>query len=229
MSYVITTAQRLGHDLKKPGLRVLDFGCGDGHIVKELADLGVDAYGVDIDRVALAKGGERCLYANGRLPFPDNHFDFIYANQVLEHVTSLPITSPEVYRVLKPGGAWYTASPAKYGLCEPHIDVPFVHWLPKSGGWRLAWLRICHRLGIGDFHGASPEDQEAYLREHTFYRSRAEMRAILGRCFRVRFVAAKQLDAALKERGKALPSILAPLAEWAVGTFHEHRMLLQKR
>lgn len=38
------------------------------------------------------------------LPFPDAHFDVVYARQVLHHANDLAQFCKEVYRVLKPGG-----------------------------------------------------------------------------------------------------------------------------
>ncbi len=39
-----------------------------------------------------------------RLPFPDNHFDLIFCNHVLEHIKEDTKAMKELYRVLKPGG-----------------------------------------------------------------------------------------------------------------------------
>ena len=37
------------------------------------------------------------------MPFPDNYFEVIYAEQVLDHFRSLPVIK-ELHRILKPGG-----------------------------------------------------------------------------------------------------------------------------
>jgi len=41
-----------------------------------------------------------------KLDFPDNHFDAIVCNHVLEHVPSDRLAMSELYRVLKPDGGW---------------------------------------------------------------------------------------------------------------------------
>lgn len=229
-SYVVTNANRLGIDLR--GKRVLDFGCGKGVAVSELVAAGVDAYGVDNApgeiAIAQSKVGERCVLAENAFPWPDDHFDYVTANQVFEHVVDLDGAIAEVARVVKPGGRVFSASPAKWLPIEPHIFVPFVHWL-KPGPFRRAYLAACIRLGIGQTNGQTAQVQEDYLREETFYRSRAEMRRILSTHFDVQFVAGRQLAAVMREKGKPFPRFLQPLAEWFVGTFYEHRVLLTRK
>ncbi|UJB67902.1 class I SAM-dependent methyltransferase [Acaryochloris sp. 'Moss Beach'] len=41
-----------------------------------------------------------------KLPFPDTHFQLVFARQVLHHAQDLPQLCREVYRVLKPGGVF---------------------------------------------------------------------------------------------------------------------------
>jgi SAM-dependent methyltransferase len=41
-----------------------------------------------------------------QLPFPDSHFEFVFARQVLHHAQDLPQLCREIYRVLKPGGVF---------------------------------------------------------------------------------------------------------------------------
>jgi len=229
-SIVLKNARRLGIDLISK--RVLDFGCGKGGTVSALLADGVDAYGVDNapGEIALAQElvGDRCVLAENSFPWPDGYFDYIVANQVLEHVTDLTGAMAEVARVLKPGGHFYSNSPARWMPVEPRIFIPFVHWM-KPGPLRRAYIGLCIRLGIGQTNGATANAQEHYLRTETFYRTRREMRRILGCYFHVEFVASRQLAVVLRERGTPLPRPLLPLAEWAVGEFHEHRILAWRR
>ncbi len=104
----------------RPGMRVLDLGCGRGEIVRHCARLGADAYGVDYAPVALKLARQLIAdetEARGRMglgrsdakamPFPDNAFDRVLIFDVVEHLFpwELDLCLTEVRRVLKPGGA----------------------------------------------------------------------------------------------------------------------------
>ena len=112
----------------RPGMTVLDLGCGRGEIVRRCARLGADAYGVDYAPVALKLARQliaEAEQAKGRLglarsdakqmPFPDGAFDRVLIFDVVEHLFpwELDLCLTEVKRVLrspdpasgKPGGA----------------------------------------------------------------------------------------------------------------------------
>jgi ubiquinone/menaquinone biosynthesis C-methylase UbiE len=63
----------------KPGDRLLDVGCAKGFLVKDLLELGIDAYGIDISAYALMHCepevvGRLHLGSADSLPFPNNSF-----------------------------------------------------------------------------------------------------------------------------------------------------------
>lgn len=61
-------------------------------------------------------------------PFPDNHFDEIYASHVLEHIDNFNKTITELYRILKPNGIMIVYAPfflnTKY-FGDPDHKIPF--------------------------------------------------------------------------------------------------------
>lgn len=96
---------------------VLDFGCGIGRLTKALANYFEKCCGVDISEKMILKARELSrLVTNceflvndhehlGR--FPDNRFDMIYSNIVLQHMPSRSIIKSyvsEFVRTLKPDG-----------------------------------------------------------------------------------------------------------------------------
>lgn len=94
--------------IRGPGLRILDLGCRDGALA--VAYLGGNAVvGVDVDRVALARAGQRGLETvwadlDEQLPFEDESFDVVVAAEVLEHLRLPDRALAEARRVLRPGG-----------------------------------------------------------------------------------------------------------------------------
>ena len=111
----------------KPGLKVLDAGCGQGPLLFALAELGCEAHGVDliegedatsergygIPKDWLEKQGGRVHYHHGNLhslPFPDEAFDRVTCISVLEHILSPQDPRAhngvllELKRVLRQGG-----------------------------------------------------------------------------------------------------------------------------
>ena len=132
-----------------PGRRVLEVGCGNGHITDKYARSGAEMIATDLapEMIRLSQEkypGPRILYlpaAADRLPFPDRSFDAVVGNSILHHL-ELSTSLPEFYRVLKPG--------SPLALAEPNFLNPQI-FLQRT----LPWLR---RLA-----GDSP-DETAFVR-----------------------------------------------------------------
>jgi SAM-dependent methyltransferase len=81
--------------------RALDVGCGRHKVPGTLGLDSVRLAGVDV--VAdLARAG---------LPFPDNTFDALQANHLLEHMVDLPAVLAEFHRVCRPGASIHVLVP----------------------------------------------------------------------------------------------------------------------
>ena len=151
----------------KPGMRLLDAGCGPGTVTAGLARavspgdvVGVDsapgvleharAHAADehVDNVTFVSGE---VYA---LDFADAEFDVVYANQLLQHLTDPVRAISEMRRVLKPGGL-IAVRDADYATMSPHPKFPeFLDWNrlyhdvayrnnaePDAGRTLPAWVR----------------------------------------------------------------------------------------
>lgn len=81
--------------------RVLEIACGTGRFTVMLAERGADITGLDISGPMLQEGREKAKRANvagtidfmrgdaGRLPFPDDHFDTVFAMRFF-HLADTP-------------------------------------------------------------------------------------------------------------------------------------------
>lgn len=188
----INTFLRL-KDKRARDYRILDWGCGRGRQVAWLIEHGFDAYGVEIDQAPIDHAREyfdargwgdrlRVIDAAGRVPFPDESFDCLISQQVLEHVRDLPTVAAEMNRITRQGGNGFHIFPAHLRIVEGHLHMPFVHWLPKSDLRRL-WIRACTRLGIEPrwpqftqlTSAQRAQKYYEYSIQHTFYRRPADV------------------------------------------------------
>jgi 2-polyprenyl-3-methyl-5-hydroxy-6-metoxy-1,4-benzoquinol methylase len=97
-------------------LTILDFGCGRGELVGWLRKHKARAFGVDIDNRFTKSGIILDSIYKDDLPilstlknnkdsiFPDDFFDIVISDQVLEHVANLADVTGEIHRVLRSGG-----------------------------------------------------------------------------------------------------------------------------
>jgi SAM-dependent methyltransferase len=111
---MLAVLSRAGVSLEPLG-HILDFGCGDGRMIRWLEHLAADReiWGTDIDagRIFWCKQniGPPFHFITTttvpHLPFEDRHFGFIYAGSVFTHIDDLADSwIAELRRILRPGG-----------------------------------------------------------------------------------------------------------------------------
>jgi ubiquinone/menaquinone biosynthesis C-methylase UbiE len=107
----------------KPGMRVLDLGCGTATLTikikqafpeAEVVGLDGDARVLEIGRAKAEKAGINITLDQGMsfdLPYPDRSFDRALSSLVFHHLTThnKQRTMAEVLRVLRPGGELHIA------------------------------------------------------------------------------------------------------------------------
>ena len=204
------------------GGRVLDYGCGKGQIVEKLLAKGIDAYGCDVfyeggdyrDRVdkRLTAAG-RIVEMRERIPFPDEHFDVVVNNQVMEHVADLDAVLLEIHRVTKAGGVLLSLFPDDSIWREGHTEVPFLHWFPK-GNLRVYYALAFRVVGLGASHGDTPmitwaQKSCEWIDKWCYYRPYAEIMASVQRLFSPpEHIEVYWMDTRLGARARLLPEAL---------------------
>ncbi|HEY7707380.1 MAG TPA: class I SAM-dependent methyltransferase [Gaiellaceae bacterium] len=92
-----------------PGDRTLEIGCGEGRVMRDLAERGHRAVGIDASPTLLDAArevdpaGTYVLSDAAELPFEDESFDLAIAYNSLMDVDDLPGSVREAWRVLRPG------------------------------------------------------------------------------------------------------------------------------
>jgi SAM-dependent methyltransferase len=121
----------------RPGVSLLDCGCGPGSITVDLADLvapgevvGIDIAAVQVERataLAAERGVGNVRFQVGsvyELPFPDAYFDVVFSCYMVEHLREPLNALREMRRVLRSGGiAAVRDGDYEVGLWEPSTPL----------------------------------------------------------------------------------------------------------
>ena len=130
----------------RPGMRLLDLGCGPGTISVGLADavapgrlIGVDMEPTQIEMAgaaAKAGGHNNAAFQTGDatdLPFDDATFDVAFCHALLNHAPDTQAVLAEVKRVLKPGGLFAAREViGDSSIIEPALGFGGLH---EASGW----------------------------------------------------------------------------------------------
>ena len=158
----------------RPGLDLLDVGCGPATITADLAEAVAPGRVVALDGAPAALDAARAtLEARGlgaavelvdgdacALPFADASFDVVHAHQVLQHVADPVAALREMRRVTRPGGivaardsvysakAWYPQPPALERWRRVYMATARANGgEPDAGSRLLSWFRAA---GLGE-------------------------------------------------------------------------------
>lgn len=134
--------------------RVLEVGCGLGVYVEQLRAFTPAVFGLEYDFERAVEAGRRnppslvVCAAGEHLPYPDNSFDTVLSNEVVEHVQDDRAAVAEMVRVARPGGRIIVFCPNRWYPVETHGiywrgrykfgNIPLVNYLPDALRNRLA-------------------------------------------------------------------------------------------
>jgi len=64
------------------------------------------------------------------LPWPDNYFDVVYSNAVIEHLGTFQKQKKMAAEIMRVAKQWFVTTPNRWYPFEFHMRLPFVTWLP---------------------------------------------------------------------------------------------------
>lgn len=126
------------------GDRVLEVGCGQGHLTKRLAARGVDIVGIDANPEARDVAGSDLVHSMRAeaLEFGDGEFDALVSIHAIEHIPDLDGALAEMSRVLRDGAMAMLVYPA-----EPIMGLYAIPTAVILHGTPLKAREVhCHKL-----------------------------------------------------------------------------------
>jgi SAM-dependent methyltransferase len=158
------------------GARVLEVGCGPGHLSVQLArDRGMEVTGLDLDPAMIARARANTDRAGNRgrrrpsflvgdvaaLAVPDRSFDLVVSTLSMHHWTDPAAGLAEIGRVLRPGARaliWDFrpgVRPHLFGPRHAHIPDPLEHTrnsrlrMVKATPWPWPWrFQLTQRIEL---------------------------------------------------------------------------------
>jgi len=147
----------------KPGMTVLELGCGTGSFTRELARSGADVVAIDVSPELLEMAKANCSAPNVQyqiqnayaLTYSEGTFDSVVGSSVLHHL-EIEAALRKIYRVLKPRGTILLTEP---NMLNPQIAIQKnVLWIKRKLGdspdetafFRWPLRRLLEQIGYRD-------------------------------------------------------------------------------
>lgn len=132
---------------KKESLKILEIGCGsaiDSYLIAERYDSRISFTGTDLSRHSIELAEKVGKHFKKQVAFavddatdsnfPDESFDLIFSQGVIEHFKNPAAIMIEQIRLLKKDGFLIVDVPQKY-----HFLTIYKHLLMMVGKWRFGW------------------------------------------------------------------------------------------
>jgi len=151
-AYDLTSEFFLRKVFNPAGKRMLDIGCGIGHMERGFLEMFGEVWGSDVSGEMISKAvalneskNVKFVRSNGKdlSNFSDNFFDFVFSYRTLQHIPEKRIIFSyfsEIYRTLKPGGLFKIQLAIDSGIAfmfgfipVPRILFPFI----PEWAWRV--------------------------------------------------------------------------------------------
>ena len=133
----------------KPGERILDLGCGTGHLTAQIAERGAEVIGLDGSASMIAQARQnypklKFVLADAKAFEFDTPFDAVFSNAVLHWIPEAGLPLDCVARALKPKGRFVLEMGGKGNVArivtaidsvlrEAGYEMANLHFYPSAG------------------------------------------------------------------------------------------------
>ncbi len=147
--------------------KILDLGGGYGDYFATIVPFRENVWVAEIDETILQRARQRgfqtaLIPTDGMLPFPDQSFDVVHCNSVIEHVLVPEHRARLASEIQRVGRSWFIQTPNRNFFLEPHTRLPFAQYLPRAllrymrrvwGRDALGWRLLDRREMLSLFPG----------------------------------------------------------------------------
>lgn len=149
---------------------ILDLGCGDGHFASvtfsQPLDVGLDPWTGPVKLAGKSGAYRLVIHGSGNtMPFPDETFNCLISNSVLEHIPDIDTVITEASRVCKPGASFVFCVPNHNFL--PNLSVARFFDRIHMQGLASLYRRFFNRISR-HYHCDPPEVWKSRLEAHGF-------------------------------------------------------------
>jgi len=159
---IIKPDHRIIIDIIEKGSKVLDLGCGDGELLHRLVEeKRVRAEGVEINEEHIYTCIEKSLSVyhrdieQGLMDYPDNAFDYVILNQIIQEIRNMEFLLDETFRV----GKKVIIGFPNFAYIKARFDLFFKGLAPVTPSLPYQWYNS------PNIHFGSLKDFKAYCLE----------------------------------------------------------------